>query len=1056
MKKLLTLCAAVLTSVGMWAAEVVDCSGASATSSTGNTNKSTSTNYAVYFTRGGGGWGVNSSKGYQGKTDAIAVFKLIEATDVKVIISNNGNSARTFTVTAKPFKTIATGDEFLSILEVSNAGSYKYADCVSASKNYAKIATTSPYYNSAPSTFCTLSNTELSGTLSYTTGEQTLAASAISVEYGLDATLPAGVYAVGFSAVSNSSVSLAGFKFTAASKTVKYYNNGGSGSIADGTGSSITLSDGTGFTAPSGYSFAGWNTAIDGSGTAYAAGATVTVSLELYAQWTQAITLDANLANHGTGNNGSATALYNGTELGNIVHTTPATGYTLKGYYTAATEGVKVLNANGSFAANAITGYVVEGAWKKTGTTTLYAQYAEPEKYSVTHTLTNVTATSGATGENAATQGTAYVAVFAANAEYSLPASVTVTIGGDAQTEGEGYTYSAGTVTIPGAYVAGDIVITVAGDHNVCATPTITASTTFNFTNKGYAVTITNNEAGSTLKYSTDGTNWSDYTATLYATTTTTFYAKSVKSNYADSEVASKEVTNSFDTEKKYIAWVYTAGYGSASYAFATDPMVIGLQADYNVVDVALTASTNPTSATDIAEADLIVCTEAMQGNNTLSNNMKNYAGSTPMIGLKAYNYSSGRWSWGTPANPSSTTTSFKPKASNYKVLNGVTFESDGSIKLATASSGNVIQTVQFGTDGCTAPTGNVIMGNIDDVDTKAVMYASTKYFGLGLSSDCWATYTDNAVTIVKNAAAMLIAGEALDVLVYAVTYSAGDGSVKEGEALPTQAATVAGGKFNLASGDALEKSGYIFDGWLCNVDAVKYAAGDEYTMTAAATTFTAQWKDKPAAPISWTSATASIALNGDAATLQTLTNEETLTVAYSSDDTDVASINAETGVITLNAVGTANITATYTSTAEGAYKTTAVTYELTVTAATYAVTFDTPSNGTLVVKKQVEEEWVAITSGDKFVAGTTLKVEATPVKDYVLYSLTANGNDIKESKEFTIGTADVAVEATFAYSPSGIDNTEAGVNAVKTLKNGVLIIEKNGVRYNMLGERVQ
>lgn len=77
---------------------------------------------------------------------------------------------------------------------------------------------------------------------------------------------------------------------------------------------------------------------------------------------------------------------------------------------------------------------------------------------------------------------------------------------------------------------------------------------------------------------------------------------------------------------------------------------------------------------------------------------------------------------------------------------------------------------------------------------------------------------------------------------VYSVTYDAGEGSVKGGEVIPTQADEAAGEKITLASADALEKSGYDFTGWLCNVDGVTYNAGVEYTMTAAATTFTAQW----------------------------------------------------------------------------------------------------------------------------------------------------------------------------------------------------------------------
>ena len=291
------------------------------------------------------------------------------------------------------------------------------------------------------------------------------------------------------------------------------------------------------------------------------------------------------------------------------------------------------------------------------------------------------------------------------------------------------------------------------------ATPTITAETDFNFENKGYKVTITAEDG--TLQISTDGTTYSEQTSpyVTYATTTTTYYAK-VTGVLTASEIAEKKVTNTYDTSKSYVAWVYKKGYGSASYAFATDPMVTELKKLYNVVEVNYADGDTP--AEDLSNADLIVCSEAMTGNKTSSNGMKAFAGVTPMIGLKAYNYTKGRWSWGTPANPSSTQQTFTPKATNYRVLDGVTFEPNGDIKLATATSGNVIQTVEFGTTDCTAPDGNTIIGTVGSDDTKAVMYASNKYFGLGLSSDCWSTYTDNAITIVKNAAALLIAGESL------------------------------------------------------------------------------------------------------------------------------------------------------------------------------------------------------------------------------------------------------------------------------------------------------
>ena len=176
-------------------------------------------------------------------------------------------------------------------------------------------------------------------------------------------------------------------------------NGGGSGSTSvTATYNCATLPS---ITNPSktGYTFGGWNTANDGSGnivintsgeflpitgwcdsgkrfTRTASDAT------LYAKWTQTVTLNANLANHGSGDNTSATIVYKATDKSSITHCTPATGYHLEGYYTAATDGVKVLNADGSFASSSVTDYITDGKWTKAGTTTLYAHY-EPNTYDV-------------------------------------------------------------------------------------------------------------------------------------------------------------------------------------------------------------------------------------------------------------------------------------------------------------------------------------------------------------------------------------------------------------------------------------------------------------------------------------------------------------------------------------------------------------------------------------------------------------------------------------------------------------------------------------------------
>ncbi len=130
--------------------------------------------------------------------------------------------------------------------------------------------------------------------------------------------------------------------------------------------------------AKTNYTFGGWNTANDGTGTNTAAGSTfsITDNTTLYAKWTQAVTLDANTANHGS-TDGSATAVWNATGLTGITHATPVSGYKLTGYYTTASgDGVKVLNSDGSFASSNVTDYITSGKWSRTEEApTLYARY---------------------------------------------------------------------------------------------------------------------------------------------------------------------------------------------------------------------------------------------------------------------------------------------------------------------------------------------------------------------------------------------------------------------------------------------------------------------------------------------------------------------------------------------------------------------------------------------------------------------------------------------------------------------------------------------------------
>ena len=224
-----------------------------------------------------------------------------------------------------------------------------------------------------------------------------------------------------------------------------------------------------------GYTFVGWFTDADCTVSAgMSIGTTaITADITLYAKWTAkqtTITIDANMANHGSTAPSSFTATYD-QALPSFTAATGAAGYSLKGYYTDATGGTKVIDADGTFSANS-------GTWNRTdgATLTLYAQY-EDASYGVTHTLSNVTKSSGGT---TATHGTDYTAVFAAAGDYELPASITVTIGGSTKTDGTEYTWTqgTGTVEITGSYITGAIVITVTGEEEGDCTPSRLAKVT--------------------------------------------------------------------------------------------------------------------------------------------------------------------------------------------------------------------------------------------------------------------------------------------------------------------------------------------------------------------------------------------------------------------------------------------------------------------------------------------------------------------------------------------------------------------------------------------------
>ncbi len=304
--------------------------------------------------------------------------------------------------------------------------------------------------------------------------------------------------------------------------------------------------------------------------------------------------------------------------------------------------------------------------------------------------------------------------------------------------------------------------------------PTITVGD-FSFENKAYPVTIT--AAEGTLEVSTDGTNYTAQTSPyqVNVTATTHFYAKATGASYDPSDVVDENVVCTFDGGKKYVAWVYESNYANApsNYAIGSDAIHTALGTIYNVVDVdikdyksAITDAQKTALNGNLDDADLVVISEAAAGSSKALIGLKDIVGTVPMLNMKLYAYKSDRWNWGTPDNAAKAVVAITPSSKIYKVLEGVTFKGNDIELFDYPNEQNHIQYVS---SWSSEPAGDVVLAT---TSSKPAMHASTsqKYFALGLSCDDYTKYNANAVAIVKNAAAMLIAGEALNAEVSSVS----------------------------------------------------------------------------------------------------------------------------------------------------------------------------------------------------------------------------------------------------------------------------------------------
>lgn len=131
----------------------------------------------------------------------------------------------------------------------------------------------------------------------------------------------------------------------------------------------------------------------------------------------------------------------------------------------------------------------------------------------------------------------------------------------------------------------------------------------------------------------------------------------------------------------------------------------------------------------------------------------------------------------------------------------------------------------------------------------------------------------------------------------------------------------------------------------------------------------------KKAAGLSWGTASRTVTIGAEDNLFPTLTNTYNLAVKYSSDDPDVAAIDATTGEITLGIAGKANITAEFEGNDE--YEAAKVSYELTVKDVPSVDLKNTPETA-YTVAKALE----LINAGEGLEANVYVKGQITNIQD--------------------------------------------------------------------------
>lgn len=230
----------------------------------------------------------------------------------------------------------------------------------------------------------------------------------------------------------------------------------------------------------------------------------------------------------------------------------------------------------------------------------------------------------------------------------------------------------------------------------------------------------------------------------------------------------------------------------------------------------------------------------------------------------------------------------------------------------------------------------------------------------------------------------------------------------------------------------------------------------------------------KKAPGLSWGTSARTVTIGAEDNQFPKLTNSYNLAVKYSSDDPDVAAIDAATGEITLGIPGKTNITAEFEGNDE--YEAAKVTYELTVKAASTVDLKNTPETA-YTVAKALE----LIAAGEGLDAKVYVKGQITSIKEVsasfgnatydisddatAANKLTVFRGYFYDNKHFTsndqikVGDVVVVYGKLVNYNNKTPQVTSSSIYSLNGVVSGVdnITVDKNvdAPAYNVAGQRV-